>query len=133
MGEPFEGESPYEKLTEEEVLAEDAARRGAVGPADVELGGGEEVEGKGKGKGKVGAEGAAVYDEESDWEQGPPEPVDMDEEMEELRGGIGALLCVVGDPQQTEIDDDDDLSSGGSGKWVMMGDSDEYIGASVPC
>ncbi|MCJ1287458.1 hypothetical protein MMC26_006810 [Xylographa opegraphella] len=76
MGEPLEGESPYQKLTEEEVLAEDAARKGEAEAARLETG--EDEEGKGKGK---GVEDPSEYDEESDWEG--LVPVSGDEKGEE--------------------------------------------------
>ncbi|MCJ1316542.1 hypothetical protein MMC15_001863 [Xylographa vitiligo] len=70
MGEPLEGDTPYQKMTEEEVLAEDAARRGRGKAVLVE---------------KEGAEGPIEYDEESEWERAIPVPGDeMDEEVEDL-------------------------------------------------
>ncbi|MCJ1397029.1 hypothetical protein MMC11_000221 [Xylographa trunciseda] len=87
MGEPLEGETPYQHLTEEEVLAEDAARKVGMGAANVELGGDEVMEGKGKGKEVLveegEAEGPPLYDEESDWDRRRPEPVSIDEETDE--------------------------------------------------
>ena len=90
FGEPPEGESPYQKLMEE-VLTEDAARKGEIGAAGVEEGRDEKVEGKGKGKGKAvlvedeGAGGPIEYDEESDsdW-QGPIPKSGSEEEEDEI-------------------------------------------------
>ncbi|MCJ1380363.1 hypothetical protein MMC17_003466 [Xylographa soralifera] len=88
VGEPLGGETPYQKLTEEEVLAEDAAKRGEVGAASAERGGDEEVEGKGKGKAVLveekGAVGPIGYDAESEWEQEGPIPVSGDDEDDEM-------------------------------------------------
>ncbi|MCJ1474105.1 hypothetical protein MMC13_002763 [Lambiella insularis] len=75
MGDPNEGETPWDLLTEEQVLAEDAARAATAADAQelgTSVGEGEgEGEGEAGGKGKRKAEEVGEEEYDSDWSSGP--------------------------------------------------------------